>query len=59
MPKVNKASKSPEGMSLIEVEVSDLSKSSLEVVLPNGVKVLLSEGSQIPLLKNLLRELSC
>ena len=59
MPKASKTSQLQEGMSLLEVEVSAPSSSSLEVMLPNGAKVLLSEERQIPLLKTLLRELSC
>ena len=66
MPKSVKAKKekaSQQKVNLIEVEVSSnttqSSASCLEVVLPNATKILLSHESQIPLLKTLIRELSC
>ena len=50
-------------MNLIEVAMTPLPRpqasAGLEVVLANGAKVRVSDESQVPLLKVLLRELSC
>ncbi|MFC4992519.1 IS66 family insertion sequence element accessory protein TnpA [Rubritalea tangerina] len=55
--------KSPQAINLIEVDVSNSTSkqpsSSLEVLLPNGVKIFIASESQIPLVKTLMHELSC
>lgn len=44
---------------LVEVAVASPASKGLEVALPIGAKVQLSDESQIPLLKTLLQALSC
>ena len=49
-----------EVMNLIEVTPqASMGSSELEIILPSGAKVQIKDESQIPLLKALIRELSC
>lgn len=49
----------PKSYPLVEVSVAPPKSSGLEVILPSGAKVQVNEEHQIPLLKTLLKELSC
>jgi len=61
--KTKEPSVSKQSVTLIEVEMnstgSECSTSCLEIILANGVKILVTHENQIPLLKTLIREVSC